>query len=101
MAKKGMQGAWLAMILLLAACATVGRDFPAENVERIEIGQTTQAQIRDWFGEPWRTGWEDGMRTWTYGHYQYRALGENHSKDLLIRFGEEGRVKSYSFNTTR
>jgi len=82
------------------ACATVGRDFPVAGVTDIRIGETTQADIREVFGSPWRVGIEDGRTTWTYGKYRYRLLGERSTTDLVVRFDAGGLVASYSFSTT-
>lgn len=90
----------LALSLLGAGCATVGREFPAASVNNIVIGETDRSDIRRMFGEPWRTGVEDGKKTWTYGHYRYSLFGPEQTRDLLIRFDDEGKVASYSFNTT-
>jgi hypothetical protein len=87
-------------LLLCASCATVGRDFPVARVSDIRIGETTQDQIREMFGDPWRVGIEDGQRTWTYGKYRYRAFGEASTEDLVVRFDERSIVVSYTFNTT-
>ena len=85
---------------LLVACVTVGRDFPATQVARLSIGTTTQEQVRGLFGTPWRTGVEDGQRTWTYGHYHYALLGNTQTRDLVVRFDEHGVLASYTFNST-
>ena len=66
----------------------------------IQIGETTRDQVYQTFGEPWRRGLEDGQRTWTYGHYRYSVLGASQTRDLVVRFDAEGRVASYSFNST-
>lgn len=87
-------------IILLAGCATVGREFPAAFVENITIGETDREDIERMFGEPWRTGIEDDSKTWTYAHYRYSIFGPARTRDLLIRFDEEGKVVSYSFNTS-
>jgi hypothetical protein len=87
-------------LLVLSACATAGRDFPASKVSDIQIGKTTQAQIEAMFGTPWRTGIEDGLRTWTYGKYRYSLFGQTSTEDLVIRFDKNNVVKSYTFNTT-
>jgi hypothetical protein len=86
--------------LFLSACATVGRDFSAAKVYDIEIGKTTQAEIRAMFGQPWRVGIEDGKPTWTYARYHYSALGETKTKDLVVRFNADNIVRSYTFNTS-
>ncbi|MBE01743.1 outer membrane protein assembly factor BamE [Marinobacter lutaoensis] len=99
--KRFLQPALLALMLaVLAGCATVGRDFPTHNVDQIRIGETTRADIQAMFGEPWRTGVEDGQRTWTYGRYRWSAFGEAQTTDLVVRFNDDGTVASYVFNTT-
>ncbi len=92
---------WLTVhALVIAGCASVGRDFPSDQVNQIEIGKTTQGQVRRAFGPPWRVGIEDGQETWTYGRYRYRLFGKSNTKDLVVRFNDQNIVASYSFNTT-
>lgn len=74
---------------------SVGRPFPVEQVRHIEIGKTTKSDVRQMFGDPWRTGIEDGYRTYTYGEYSV-----NNSRDLVIRFDDQEVVKSYSFSSS-
>ena len=74
---------------------SAGRPFPVQQVRKIEINKTTQAEIRQMFGDPWRTGLEDGKRTWTYGEYS-----TSYSRDLVIRFDDRNVVKSYSFSSS-
>jgi hypothetical protein len=90
----------LAILMLLCSCASVGRKFPVSSVSEILIGETKDAEIREMFGEPWRVGVEDGRRTWTYGDYRYRLMGEPSTTDLVVRFDEKNVVVSYSFSTT-
>ncbi len=99
--------AWLFYLVTLvflggnmASCATVGKTFPEEAVRDIRIGMTTQKDLRAVFGEPWRTGLEDGLETWTYGRYRYRLFKDSESSDLVIRFDNKGVVTSYSYSTT-
>lgn len=89
-----------AALLFSAGCATVGRDFPADRVEKIRIGTTTKDEIRVMFGDPWRVGLEDGLETWSYGKYKYKMFSEKDAKDLVVRFRADNVVESYSFNTT-
>jgi outer membrane protein assembly factor BamE (lipoprotein component of BamABCDE complex) len=85
---------------LVSACMTVGKEFPVAPVARIEVGKTTRADVERMFGEPWRTGLEDGQRTWTYGHYRYSVFGPAQTRDLVVRFDASGVVVSYTFNST-
>ena len=87
--------------LLSAGCATVGHEFPSGQVSTIKIGETTQQEIYTTFGTPWRTGIEDGKRTWTYGIYSYSLFSDASTEDLVIRFDNRGVVSSYVFNTTK
>lgn len=84
----------------LAGCASIGQDFPAERVPEIRIGQTTRTEVVAMFGDPWRTGIEDGQAKWTWGRYRLGLFGGGRAKDLSVRFDDAGRVTSYSFNTT-
>jgi hypothetical protein len=85
---------------LSLACMTVGEDFAVGRVSHIQIGKTTQKEVRQMFGEPWRTGLEDGQHTWTYGYYKYNLLGASQTRDLVIRYDDKGVVRSYTFNST-
>ena len=89
-----------ALALLIAGCASVGKEFPADKVPLIRIGQTTQQEVREMFGSPWRVGLEDGKPTWTYGSYYYSAGGQKQAQDLVIRFDDRNRVSSYTYSTT-
>jgi hypothetical protein len=94
-------GAALTLLACLGAgCLNVGHEFPVEPVQKIEIGATTREDVRAMFGEPWRTGIEDGERTWTYGRYRYSLFGEAATRDLVVRFDARGVVTSYTFNST-
>ncbi len=94
----------LTIVTLLAALSMpvtgcmpsmMGRPFPVQKVRQIELNKTTKAEIRQMFGEPWRTGIEDGKRTWTYAEYS-----TSFARDLVIRFDEHGVVRSYSFSSS-
>jgi outer membrane protein assembly factor BamE (lipoprotein component of BamABCDE complex) len=104
--RRRRHGRWVTGLLaagaaaLLAGCVTVGRDFPAQRVAKLQIGTTTRDQVRDLFGQPWRTGLEDGQPTWTYGHYHYTLLGNTRTRDLVVRFDPRGVVQSYTFSST-
>ena len=92
----------LAATLALSAvgCLTIGREFPVDPVQQVEIGVTTRADVQRLFGEPWRVGIEDGSRTWTYALYRFSAFGPEQTRDLVVRFDAAGVVRSYSFNST-
>lgn len=85
----------------LTGCATIGQEFSSANVPEIKIGQTRKQEIKEMFGTPWRTGMEDGHPTWTYGIYKYELFGATDSQDLLIRYDNQGLVRSYTFSSTR
>jgi hypothetical protein len=100
-ARRSGSAALVLAALPLSACLSVGRHFPHDGVPgALRIGETTQQQVHDRFGEPWRTGWEDGQRTWTYGHYRYALLGPARTRDLVLRFDAQGVLRSYTYNTT-
>lgn len=82
----------------LAGCATVGREFPFDDVENIVNNETTKSDLLAMFGRPYRRGIEDGDSTWTYLHYKVRFIGgQTRTRDLYIRFEGEI-VRSYTYN---
>ncbi len=87
-------------ILLLAGCATVGGDFDSTGLSWLRAEETTKAQVLDRLGNPFRVGIDSGDLTWTYGFYRYRLIGQSNAKDLVIRFNPDGKVKSFTLNTT-
>ncbi len=89
------------MLLLVSGCATIGHEFPAGQVSSIKMGETTQNDIYTTFGAPWRTGLDNGMKTWTYGNYYYSLFSEGSTEDLVIKFDKRGVVASFVFNTTK
>jgi hypothetical protein len=90
----------LSAALLAAGCVSTGRDFPAQPIPQLEPGTTTQAQVRSAFGEPWRTGLEDGRRTWTYGEYRWSLFGAEKARDLVLQFDERGVLATYTYSST-
>ena len=101
---RGLRARGATLVLMVsclgAGCLNVGHEFSVEPVRKIEIGATTREDVRGMFGEPWRTGIEDGERTWTYGRYRYSLFAEAATRDLVVRFDARGVVTSYSFNST-
>ncbi len=99
--RKTFCGLAVIMFLLTSGCATVGHDFPAGQVSTIKIGETNQNDIYTTFGNPWRTGLDNGMKTWTYGNYYYSLFSDGSTEDLVIKFDNRGVVASFVFNTTK
>ena len=89
-----------ALLLLVVGCARVGHKFNVAGVAQIQIGQTSKSDVMTLFGTPWRTGIEDGRETWTYGYYKYSLFSDAKTRDLVLRFNADGKVVSYTFNST-
>jgi outer membrane protein assembly factor BamE (lipoprotein component of BamABCDE complex) len=91
----------LMVTLSLAGCITIGQDFRSEAVDLVKPGQTTDEEVLKIFGNPVRTGIaDDGLREWTYARYHANIFGRFEGRDLVVKFDENGRVKTLSYNTT-
>ena len=92
---------FLAALILagLAGCGSVGRDFDKSHVEDIHNNITSKTMIQDWFGEPHAEGKQNGMLMWTYQYDRYSAFGEDQSKELVLLFGDDDRVKAYRYSS--
>jgi len=89
---------FLLISMFLAGCIYYGRDFVTTPVKNIQNNVTTQQDIFNKFGEPYRKGLENGYETWTYS-YNYWELGQlRESRELNIVFNKDNTVRSYSFS---
>ncbi|MGP0565225.1 MULTISPECIES: hypothetical protein [unclassified Nitrospina] len=89
----------LVMLIGLTACGTVGRDFDNSNVENIHNNVTTKSMIEEWFGEPHSTGLQNGLMMWTYQYDRYSTFGKDCSKELVVLFDANEKVKAYRYST--
>lgn len=81
--------------LLLSGCGTVGNDFDLDLARSIVNGQTTQKDVADMFGPPFKTGVQNGHPIWIYEKNKYKAMGNDESKNLIVEFDESGVVRSH------
>ena len=89
----------LALCLLVVGCGTVGKYFDSSNVEKIQNNVTTQLEILDWFGVPYKEGSENKHTMWTYQVDTWQAVGEGVSKGLVILFDDKNIVKAYRYES--
>ena len=86
--------------LAFAGCVSVGRPFrQGPALPTIEPGKTTKKEIQKIFGDPTRSGTEEGDETWTYIDYKIGVFAPAHLEDLFIRFSKDGTVRNYTYNT--
>lgn len=90
----------LLILLLAVGCGTVGKNFSSDKVQNIQNNVTTQSEILDWFGVPFKEGMENTHTMWTYQFDKWYALTETQSKDLVILFDEKNMVKAYRFTSS-
>ncbi|HEX9418874.1 MAG TPA: hypothetical protein VEW27_06610 [Methylomirabilota bacterium] len=90
----------LAVVPLAVGCFAVsfGREFPSPETRTITIGRTDKVTLQRVFGEPYQVGLDSGDPTWRW-FFGRRASGTEVTKDLSVRFGADGTVKSYSFTS--
>ena len=87
-------------LFLLAGCGTVGNNFNSSQVSSIQNNVTSQTEILDKFGSPYKEGMENGKVMWTYQFDQWNALSQTKSKDLVILFDENNIVRAYRYTTS-
>ena len=90
-----------ATLFFLAGCGTMGKDFNTSQVNNIQNHVTSQSEILENFGTPFKEGIENELVMWTYQFDQYNALGSTSSKDLVILFDKKNIVNSYRFTSTK
>lgn len=85
----------------LIGCASVGKDFTAENVASIQKGVTTEQSLLTMFGKPSSvTVDSDGNKLygWTYAHATAFSVGQG--KALIVKLNKDGLVDSYTLSQT-
>jgi len=87
----------LGIILVYWGCGTAGKKFNISEIESIKNGTTTQSDVKKMFGEPFKTGIQNGQPIWVYEDHHYSIISNDTSKDLIIVFGPGGVVQSHQF----
>lgn len=90
----------LLVLLFTIGCGSVGKNFSSEKVQNIQNNVTTQSEVLDWFGVPFKEGIENTHTMWTYQFDKYNVFTEAKSKDLVILFDENNIVKAYRFTSS-
>ena len=87
--------------LFLTACyGTVGKNFDSSQLKSIQNNVTSQEEIFQKFGAPFKKGIENNQTMWTYQFDRWNALGPAQSKDLVILFDNKNIVKAYRYTTS-
>lgn len=89
----------LFILPLAVGCGTVGKDFDSSKITKIQNNLTTQLQVLDWFGVPYKEGTENKYTMWTYQVDTWQAVGEGVSKGLVILFDDKNIVKAYRYES--
>ena len=89
------------IILLPGGCGTAGKSFNTSKIGSIVNGTTTRSDIKKIFGEPFKTGIQNGQPIWVYEDHHYSIINNNSSKDLIIVFGPNGVVQSHQFMSSK
>ena len=87
------------VFLFWMGCASVGKKFDSKKVKNIQNNVTTQLEILEWFGVPFKEGTENDYTMWTYQIDKWRMLGEVKSKGLVILFDDQNKVKAYRYES--
>ena len=99
--KKKQLNTVMFLVIFLASCyGTVGKNFDSSELKSIQNNVTSQEEIFERLGAPFKKGIENGQVMWTYQFDQWIALGPAHSKDLVILFDKENIVKAYRYTTS-
>ena len=91
---------FLILFFLTACYGTVGKNFDSSQLKSIQNNVTSQEEILEKLGAPFKKGIENDQVMWTYQFDQWNAVGPTHSKDLVILFDKENIVKAYRYTTS-
>jgi hypothetical protein len=92
---------FIGVVLISNGCGTAGKNFDTANVQSILNGKTTRSGIKKIFGEPFKTGIQNGQPVWIYENHHYSILLNDTSEDLIIIFSSDGTVQSHQFMSSK
>ena len=99
--KKKQLNTVMFLVIFLASCyGTVGKNFDSSDLKSIQNNVTSQEEIFERLGTPFKKGIENGHVIWTYQFDQWNAVGPTRSKDLVILFDKENIVEAYRYTTS-
>lgn len=81
------------------SCVTRGEQF-SSDYHWIKDDATSQQEVLQRLGNPTHVGHSAGRPAWTYGYYNFRLIGESHTKELTIYWNPENRVDSFNFKSS-
>jgi hypothetical protein len=84
---------------LMVSCGTVGKDFDSSKIKKIRNNVTTQLEVINWFGVPFKEGTENNYTMWIYQTDTWQVIGEGQSKGLVILFDEKNIVKAHRYES--
>ena len=100
MKKKQLKTVMFLVIFLASCYGTVGKNFDSSELKSIQNNVTSQEEIFQIFGAPFKKGIESNQTMWTYQFDRWNALGPAQSKDLVILFDNKNIVKAYRYTTS-
>ena len=100
MGKKQLNTVMFLVIFLSCCYGTVGKNFDSSDLKSIQNNVTSQEEIFERLGAPFKKGTKNCQVMWTYQFDQWNAVGPTHSKDLVILFSKENIVEAYRYTTS-
>ncbi len=88
------------ILSLTMGCGTMGNNFDTSQVRTIQNGVTTQVDVLDRFGPPFKEGVENGRVMWTYQFDVWSLIDTTKSKDLVILFDDRRIVRAHRYTTS-
>ena len=86
--------------LLLAGCATVGRDFDISKADQLRPGVSTAADAVALLGPYSTESVTNGMHSYGWSYAHATAFGGAHGKTVVLTFGPDGKLVSRTTSGT-
>ena len=85
--------------VVLTSCMTTGKNFPSD-VDWVVKGTTTEDDVELMLGAPTAVGSAGGVKTWTFGFYQYNVFSDASYKELKIYWNPNRTVQNFTFTSS-
>jgi len=89
-----MRALSLVPVLLLAGCASTGRDFDISKIDQLQTGVSTVTDAVALLGPYSTEAVTNNMHTYAWSFAHATAFGTGHAKTAILTFGPDGKLVS-------
>jgi len=90
---------YFVLLFVVCHCASVGKQFDTKKIDQIQTCKTTEAELVEWFGDPYQRGNQNGAPTMQWLYVYMNGLGGHETQGLAVALNSRRVVVNYQYNS--